>query len=664
MKRLRAPRLGFVGSFALLSAAAVTVLGVALARVEASHERSHAQEEAAASAELLVQVGLQPNIRRSDMTGGLPPATVAALDDAFQAGLADGQLVRIKLWSAQGEVLYSDQHQLIGQTFDIGDDLQEGLDGELTAEVSQLDKAENVDERQFGSLLEVYVPVRFGDEHVGAFEIYVPWDPIATEIASTTRRLIFVLIGGLVLLWAVLYRIVVRASRRIERDRDELARRAEENHRLAMFDHLTGLPNRLLFYDRVTQAIAAAGRDGDGVGVLLLDLHRFKEVNDTLGHERGDELLQQVGPRLQGVLRATDTVARLGGDEFGIALVGLNTTTEGEDVAHKLTDALDVPFVLDGIEIALGGSIGIATYPDHGDEPDHLLRRAEVAMYVAKAARAPFEAYTPAQDTYTTDRLALVAELRRAIDRGELTLAYQPMVELGRDAVIGVEALLRWSHTDRGDIAPDEFIPLAEHSGLIGRITGYVLGAAIRQAHEWREEGLDLTVSVNLSVRDLVRPDLIATVSGTLERYALPAKRLRLEITEGSVMDQPDRALATLEQLASVGVGLSVDDFGTGYSSLAYLQRLPVNQLKIDRSFVMGLNGNTSDSEIVRSTVDLGHNLGLSIVAEGVEDVASLDFLRGVGCDIAQGFYIARPMPGSEIAEWVHSSSWQTPVDA
>jgi diguanylate cyclase (GGDEF)-like protein len=664
MARPRLPRLGFVGTFALLSATAVGLLGIALAQVETAHERSSATSDAASSAQLLVQVGLQPHIDRSDLTTGLPPETIAALDSAFQAGLNDGQLVRIKLWSPDGEVLYSDQHELIGQRFPIDGDLQEGLDGELTAEVSHLDKAENVDERQFGELLEVYVPVRFGTEHEGAFEIYVPWAPIARQITSNTRRLLLVLAGGLLLLWAVLFRIVMGASRRIRRDRDELARRAEENHRLAMFDHLTGLPNRLLFFDRVTQAISAAGREGSGVGVLLLDLHRFKEVNDTLGHERGDELLRQVGPRLQGVLRASDSVARLGGDEFGIALAGLNTLSEGEDVARKLTDALDTPFVLDGIDIALGGSIGIARYPDHGDDPDQLLRRAEVAMYVAKTARAPYESYSLEQDTYSTDRLALVAELRRAIDEADLALAYQPMIDLERGMIIGVEALLRWSHASQGPIGPDVFIPLAEHSGLIGRITTYVLEAAATQAQAWREAGLDLTVSVNLSVRDLQRPGLAAAIGAILERHELPAARLQLEITEGSVMDQPDRALATLQELAGVGVGLSVDDFGTGYSSLAYLQRLPVNELKIDRSFVLGLAGSSSDGEIVRSTVGLGHNLGLSIVAEGVEDERSLAFLRDVGCDIAQGFFIARPMPADAVLEWARSSAWQVPVEA
>ncbi len=664
MRKLRRPRLGFVGTFALLSGAAITVLGIGLAQIEAVHDRQDAIENAANSAELLVQVGLQPHIARADMDTGLDAATIAALDKAFQAGLTDGRLARIKLWSPDGTVLYSDQHELIGQTFDIDADLQEALDGELEAEVSDLNKAENVEERQFGELLEVYVPVRFGNEHVGAFELYVPWSPVAQDIKHNANRLYLVLAAGLLLLWAVLFRVITRASRRIKDDREELARRADENKRLAMYDHLTGLPNRLLFQDRATQAIAAASREGTAVGVMILDLHRFKEVNDTLGHDTGDELLKEVGPRLQGVLRSADTVARLGGDEFGILIAGLHAEPEAAEVARKITQALDAPFVTEELEIALGGSIGIARYPDDGGEPETLLRHAEVAMYVAKAARDPWEIYTPEQDTYSTERLALVAELRRAIDNRELTLSFQPKVDLARSAVVGMEALARWHHPSRGNIAPDDFIPVAEHSGLIRRLTSYVLAEAVGQVKAWRAEGIDLPVSVNLSVRDLLDPSIVGEVRALLASAEVPPDRLQLEITESSVMDQPERALATLRGLADVGVGLSVDDFGTGYSSLAYLQRLPVRELKIDRSFVMHLTTNANDAEIVRSTVDLGHNLGLSIVAEGVEDQASMTFLIEVGCDIAQGYYIARPMPAAEVPLWVRGSSWRATADA
>jgi len=430
-----------VGTFALLSGAAITVLGIALAQIEAIHDRADATEEAAASAQLLVQVGLQPHITRADMETGLPADTVAELDAAFRAGINDGQLTRIKLWSPSGEVLYSDEHELIGQTFPISDDLQEGLDGELEAEVSDLTNEENVSERQFGTLLEVYVPVRFGEAHVGAFELYVPWAPIAADIRANTLRLYGVLAGGLLLLWAVLFRIISKTSARLRRDREELARRADENQRLAMYDHLTGLPNRLLFQDRATQAITAADREGTDVAVMILDLHRFKEVNDTLGHDRGDELLQEVGPRLQRALRAADTVARLGGDEFGILLSGLHGEAEAVEVARKLTEALDESFLVHDVEIAVGGSIGIARAPHDGDEPETLLRRAEVAMYVAKAARDPFQLYRPEQDTYSTERLALVAELRRAIDQRDLWLSFQPKVDLEE----GLRRFLTWT---------------------------------------------------------------------------------------------------------------------------------------------------------------------------------------------------------------------------
>ena len=663
MAKLRSHRLGFIGMFALLSGAAITVLGLALAQIESVHDRADAMDHAVASAQLLAQVGLQPHIDRADLQTGLPPSAVAALDDAFQAGLADGRLTRIKLWSPSGQVLYSDQHELIGQTFPISADLQEGLDGELTAEVSDLSNAENVSERQFGQLLEVYVPLEFDGEHVGSFELYVPWAPIAAEIRANSNRLYLVLAAGLLLLWGVLFRIIVQTSARMRRDREELARRADENRRLAMHDHLTGLPNRLLVQDRATQAIAAAARDRTGVGVMILDLHRFKEVNDTLGHDRGDELLQRVGSRLQGALRAADTVARLGGDEFGILIAGLDSEPEAEEVARKLTGALDASFELAELEIALGGSIGIARYPGDGAEPETLLRHAEVAMYIAKAARDPFQLYAAEQDTYSTDRLALVAELRRAIDEGELSLAYQPKVDLERSAVVGMEALARWEHPTRGPIFPDTFIPIAEHSGLIRRLTSYVLRVAIQQLAEWRATGLDLPVSVNLSVRDLLDPSIVTEIRELLAASDVPADRLFLEITESSMMDQPERALATLGALADIGVGLSIDDFGTGYSSLAYLQRLPVRELKIDRSFVMHVVTSGGDAEIVRSTIDLGHNLGLSIVAEGVEDEAAMAFLLEVGCDVAQGYYIAKPMRAADVPSWVRTCAWPMLVD-
>jgi diguanylate cyclase (GGDEF)-like protein len=386
-------RFGLLGRFAIASALAIVVLWAVLARVESDRVRARAIDEAAASTELLAQVVLQPTLSSGELQQGVDAETTAELDEAFRTGLQSGLIARTKVWTPEGEIVYSDDHALTGKVFPIADDLAEALEGEVEAEISELDEAENIDEQDFGTLLEVYVPIRFGaDEPVeGVFELYVPYDAIAASIADDTRRISLLLLAGLILLWAVLFRIVAGASRRLRRDRAELARRADENRYLALHDQLTDLPNRMLFHDRLEQAVAAADREGTSVGVLILDLDRFKEVNDTLGHDGGDQILTEVGPRVRGVLRNVDTVARMGGDEFGILLGGVKRIEEVEPVARKIAQALDLPFRVDDIEVALGGSIGVALYPTHGSDPDILMRRAEIAMYVAKAARAKVE---------------------------------------------------------------------------------------------------------------------------------------------------------------------------------------------------------------------------------------------------------------------------------
>jgi diguanylate cyclase (GGDEF)-like protein len=645
-----------VGRFAIASALVMLGVWVVLGRVEADRTRDRAMEAAVGSAVLLAEVGLQSHLTPADIDGDLDPTDRAQLDETFAAAFEGGRIARIKIWAPDGRIVYSDESALIGRSFEVEEDLEEALGGEIHSGVSTLDADENVNERSFGTLLEVYVPIRFdGGDPVGVFELYVPYEPIARETASDATRLYLLLLGALALLWLVLFRIVLGASRRLRRDGKELERRADENRYLALHDQLTDLPNRLLFRDRLEQAIRVADRDGTMVAVLVLDLDRFKEVNDTLGHEAGDELLVEVGPRLRSTLRGVDTVARLGGDEFGILLGGLDDAGEAGAVARKLAEALDEPFPLQSIQVALGASIGIAAYPTHAMSADDLMRRAEVAMYVAKAGRSPFEFYVQEQDHYTKDRLALVAELREAIDGGQITLHYQPKVDVADGRVIGVEALARWTHPTKGAIGPDAFIPLAEQSGLIRRLTSLVVTEALGQVGRWRTQGLDLTVAVNLSMRDLLDPALPGEIEASLERAGLPAGVLELEITEGSVMDQPARAEAVLARLSTMGVALAIDDFGTGYSSLTYLQRLPVSELKIDRSFVMRLTTSDADAEIVRSTIDLGHNLGLVVVAEGVEDEPSLAFLRDARCDVAQGFHIGRPMRADDVEPWVRA---------
>jgi diguanylate cyclase (GGDEF)-like protein len=416
----------------------------------------------------------------------------------------------------------------------------------------------------------------------------------------------------------------------------------------AMHDALTGLPNRARFRRRVDEAIAAAGGAGR-FAVMLLDLNRFKEINDTLGHHYGDLLLQTAASRLREALREGDVVARLGGDEFAVLLHG-----EAPDAAaERLGAALRPAVELDGFLLELDASIGTARYPDDGVDLDTLLRRADVAMYAAKGRHLGHVAYSSGIDEYDPARLALVADLRRGLEAEELVLHYQPKLDLRHRHVGGVEALVRWRHPRLGLLQPGAFVEMAEHTGLIKPLTHYVLRHALRQCAAWRADGVELQVAVNVSPRSLLDRDLAETVAAALQDTGLDAAQLKLEITETAIMVDPDAALRVLNQLATMGVALSVDDFGTGYSSLAYLRRLPVGEVKIDRSFVRDMTREDGDLAIVRSTIDLAANLGLTVVAEGVEDGDALEQLTRLGCDEAQGYFIARPAPAAEVAAWL-----------
>jgi diguanylate cyclase (GGDEF)-like protein len=428
------------------------------------------------------------------------------------------------------------------------------------------------------------------------------------------------------------------------------------NEHQALHDSLTGQPNRVLFRERATQACALGRRTGATVAVMLLDLDRFKEINDTLGHHSGDEVLQHVARRLEGAVRASDTVARLGGDEFAILLPETAGPKAAREVARTLHQAIREPFAVRGLPLEVGASIGIACAPDHGHDVDELVQRADVAMYVAKERGSGVEVYRGEDDHHTPDRLALVGELREAIDRDELELFFQPKVELATGAVRGVEALVRWRHPLRGLLPPAAFVPLAEDTGLIRPLTRLVLRRAVRQARAFADAGHDLTMAVNLSASDLLDDDLPGLVGRLLREQEVDASLLELEITETTIMGEPERALATLDALDAVGVRIVVDDFGAGYSSLAYLQRLPVSELKIDSSFVLELASGRHDDLLVRSTIDLGHSLGLGVVAEGVEHEGLRERLVALGCDFAQGFLLGRPVPADELAEVLSAS--------
>ncbi|HEX2699422.1 MAG TPA: GGDEF domain-containing protein [Acidimicrobiales bacterium] len=430
----------------------------------------------------------------------------------------------------------------------------------------------------------------------------------------------------------------------------EKAELVEEVLHQALHDALTGLPNRTLFHQRVQRAIANAKGAGTHAAVMLIDLNRFKEVNDTLGHHNGDLLLQDFSRRLRQALRPGDTVARLGGDEFAIVIPGVVDAVAAERVVKRIRRALEDPFMLHELTLDMDAAIGVALYPDHGGDTDTLLQRADVAMYAAKGTQAGYEVYSPANDLYSPRRLALVSELRSAASRGELRVHYQPKSDLQSGRVTGLEALLRWNHPRHGPVSPDEFIPIAEQTGSIRALTTFVLEEALTQCGTWRKSGLHLDIAVNLSVRSLLDTDLPDEIARLLSDTGVPARCLTLELTESSVMSDPARTADVLGRLHRLGAQLSIDDYGTGYSSLSYLRRLPVDEMKIDKSFVMSMNSEDDDDVIVRSTVDLGHNLGLRVVAEGVEDEASWARLAALGCDSAQGYFLSRPIPAEEVA--------------
>lgn len=423
-------------------------------------------------------------------------------------------------------------------------------------------------------------------------------------------------------------------------------------------DTLTELPNRNHLYDRLLNVIRIDEGRGEPFALLLMDLNRFKEINDTLGHHRGDLLLQQVGSRLKSLLFQPDLVARLGGDEFAVLLPRLARLEDIHRVIQKIEAALQQPLIIEGLPMAVEASIGVAFYPDHGENPDTLLQRADIAMYTAKQTGRSYVIYDPKYDQHSPRRLALIGELRNAIDHDQLRLHFQPKIDLKTRRVVGIEALVRWQHPEYGFIPPDEFIGSAERTGLIKSLTEWVFDAALQQCRTWRRSGIDLRVSVNLSVRNLHEPRLVERVAEGLHRTGVEANRLILEITESAIMADPTLAMEVLTGLSRMGVGLSIDDFGTGYSSLAYLKRLPVGEIKIDKSFVIGMAADENDAVIVRSTIDLAHNLGLKVIAEGVENQALCEKLTALGCDEAQGYYFSRPLSAADLPRWLQESPW------
>jgi diguanylate cyclase (GGDEF)-like protein len=427
----------------------------------------------------------------------------------------------------------------------------------------------------------------------------------------------------------------------------------------ALHDALTDLPNRALLFDRLHQTIIHAQRHEEKFALLMIDLDRFKQINDTLGHNTGDNLIQMVAKRLQAVLRESDTVSRLGGDEFAVLLPSVDEM-QANHVARKIEIAMKRYFNISENHLIISGSIGMAMFPDHGETSESLLQHADVAMYQAKKEGTHIAIYSADKDANSMRSLEIESRLRDAIDRDELDLYYQPKVDLRRQRIVGVEALLRWHDPVMGNINIEELVSLAEKTGLIRPLTRWVIRHALQTSHYWSTRlHIELPISINLSIWDLQDPNFAAHIRKEVERWYRTPRHIEFEITESAMMSDPEKTITTLGQLAAMGHLMSVDDFGTGFSSLAYLKKFPVRSLKIDKSFVSDMETDNNDHVIVRSTIDMAHGMGMNVIAEGVESEALLKELMMMGCDIVQGYHISRPLPAEEFIEWTHQSKWK-----
>ena len=434
-----------------------------------------------------------------------------------------------------------------------------------------------------------------------------------------------------------------------EMSRQVHLRQTELEYR-ALHDSLTSLPNRTLLLDRIEHDINISKRESQKLCLLILDLDDFKEVNDTLGHLAGDKLLVEVGSRIKQTLRDVDTVARIGGDEFSILLPH---TDEAQAIVacEKIIASFSKNIEIEGIDVSISASIGIAMFPDHGEDVHTLLRHADIAMYVAKRNKLGFEIYNASDDEHSISRLSMTRDFRDAMAKNKLTIDYQPIFDVKSKKMTAVEALSRWHHPEHGFVTPEKFISLAEQTGLINDLTYWVLNKSISQVSEWNKSGASLSVAVNLSVFSFKDSNFINEVSSAIEKYNFPPENLKLEITESAMMENPLQAIEVLTELHEMGIKLAIDDFGTGYSSMAYLKQLPVDELKVDKSFVIGLDQDKSNDAIVRSTIDLAHNLGLKVVAEGIETEVVNDILRKYECDMAQGFHLSHPVSADKLAK-------------
>lgn len=634
-------------TFAVIMLIPVVLLGLVLASDYRHEADRRGLAQGHSEALLMAQTAVEPILDGRPLSDGLSPSETADMQRLVHTSVRSGDVLRLRLRDLAGNVVYSDDGSGLQKQTDVGDEHDEALEAARGTAIIRLTRL-NADSDDTGSLgpesVEVYLPLLAGSgaHRVGILEVYLPYAPIRAEIDAGIDGLYRNLAIGLAALYILLFGISFTVGRK-------LRRQVKVNAYMAEHDALTNLPNRVLFHRRVEASLRRGRKTGRATTIAIIDLDRFKEINDTLGHYNGDRLLTALSDRMAAHLRGRDALARLGGDEFGIVLTGVS---EPEGILARLRDVIEDEVEIRGLPVCIEASIGYVVAPDHGEDVDELLQLADVAMYVAKEHHAGVVRYDHSQNHYDSANLALVSELRVAIEEDELVLFYQPKVSLHDGRVTSVEALIKWQHPQLGLLSADRFIPLAEQTGLIDRVTKWVAHRAIADLNAWRN---GLSIAVNVSARSLGHPGLVSLLVDSLALSGVDPRRLCVEVTETALMTDPERAALVLDDLHHAGIGISIDDFGTGQTSLRYLSALPVDEIKIDGSFISDMTVSAGHRAIVRSIVDLGHNLGLHVVGEGVETEETASALRATGCDVAQGYLYARPMPAEQLSHWIAS---------
>jgi diguanylate cyclase (GGDEF)-like protein len=688
---MRRRRRSLTTTFAVVSLLSMAALGAALVGLMSNLMKAQALDEAIRTAGAYASAGVDEKVPLTEWQAeNLSPATIARLrtmSTATSGFRIDDTLLAVRLWSNSGRALFDSDPMHVGGFPDVNrldSAVRYGVPsaaivGQVSSDstsaspyvtpgpsssarpqatspspgASASSSSRPGSESTPGTLtngfrsdvrnvVDVYVPAQ-GHKNVGAIEIVLNYD--ATEAATTAavRNVATLVLAGLAVLWILLFRTVRGASRRLRLS-------ASENARLALLDPLTGLPNRRLLSERLERAVDRAIAEDNHVGLLLLDIDRFKEINDSLGHDRGDLLLIDVARRLEEVVRETDTVARLGGDEFAVLLPTVRSIDDAAVLAERVLSVFSEPYDIDGLVLHVESSLGLALLPDHAADVSALMKRADIAMYAAKAARRGMSIYSADGDGNSPAKLVLLGDLRKALDvDDQLSVHYQPKLNLNTGEVAGLEALLRWHHPKRGLIPPSDFIPLAEQTGLIHTLTQRVLELVLSQLRDWSVGGWDIQVAVNLSALNLAEPDLDVRIGRMLEEYGVPARLLEFEITESAIVQDPERAAQVLQRIADMGSTIALDDFGIGNTSISQLRSLPIDTLKIDQSFVTDM---TEGGEVlVKVVTDLAHEFRMVAVAEGVEQPEVAEKLRRLGCDLAQGYLYARPVSAADLGE-------------